>query len=198
MITSIGKFITIYGINGIGKSTQSKLLVDYLLQQKKKVEYLKYPIYDLSPSGPIINEYLRQKNKFNLSPREAQIIFALNRTQYQSELKNKLANGFYIIAEDYTQTGIIWGSVNGVSQNLLKTINSHLIREDLSILLDGVPFSNSLNKNHLHEKNEFLIKKARTTFVRLAKSSHWPIITANQPIELVHHQIIKIVDSIIN
>ncbi len=198
MATLMGKFITIYGVNGVGKSTQSKLLVDYLLKQKKKAEYLKYPIYSLSPSGLILNEYLRQKNKFNLSPREAQIIFTLNRTQYQSELQKRLNCGTIIVAEDYIQTGVAWGVANGISQKFLETINSHLIRENLSILLDGTPFSNSLNKNHLHEKNEFLIKKVRTTFVHLAKSNHWPIIAANQPIKLVYHQIIKIVEQVIS
>lgn len=187
----LGKFITLYGINGIGKTTQANLLVKYLNQHQKKAEYLKYPIYNLSPTGPIINEYLRQKNKFNLSSREIQIIFTLNRTQFQSELKDKLQQGINIIAEDYTRTGIVWGMANNVDQKFLKIINLHLIQEDMSILLDGTPFNNSLNQKHLYEKNNSLIKRARTIFIQFAKDNQWPIISADQPIEKVHQQIIK-------
>ena len=54
-----GKFIAIYGINGIGKTTQIELLVKYLKLAEKDAHKLKYPIYDLKPEGPFIYKYLR-------------------------------------------------------------------------------------------------------------------------------------------
>jgi len=53
-------------------------------------EYLKYAIYDLAPSGPLLNEYLRKGNPHDLSPREFQLLQVLNRTQYQPLLQEKL------------------------------------------------------------------------------------------------------------
>ncbi|HHD92172.1 MAG TPA: hypothetical protein ENL06_00930 [Candidatus Portnoybacteria bacterium] len=79
---------------------------------------------------------------------------------------------------------------NNIDQEFLKIINSHLIQEDMSILLDGTPFNNSLNQKHLYEKNNSLIKRARTIFIQLAKDNQWPIISANQPVEKVHQQIV--------
>ena len=58
-----GTFIAIYGINNIGKSTQTSLLVQKLVSAGVPVEYVKYPIYDLDPTGKMLNEILRGKQK---------------------------------------------------------------------------------------------------------------------------------------
>ncbi len=58
-----GKFLALYGINNIGKSTQTNLLVQRLLVAGVRVEYVKYPIYDLDPTGKMLNEILRGKKQ---------------------------------------------------------------------------------------------------------------------------------------
>ena len=40
-----GKFIVLYGINNLGKTTQAKMLVDKLKLHGLEAEYLKYPVY---------------------------------------------------------------------------------------------------------------------------------------------------------
>jgi len=192
-----GKFIVIYGINNLGKSTQAKILVEKLNKEGVRTEYLKYPIYDLAPSGPTLNNYLRGGNLFKLTPREAQIIYALNRTQYEKELRSKLERGITIIAEDYTGTGLAWGMGAGVDEQFLKYINQHLLNEDLVILLDGQRFSEATEKNHQHEQNNELTNKVRLVHLKLAEEKNWHIINANQPIEKIHHQIFKQVKKIV-
>ncbi|MFH0776208.1 MAG: hypothetical protein V1936_01185 [Patescibacteria group bacterium] len=61
-----GKFIAVYGINNIGKSTQTSLLVQRLVRAGIPVEYVKYPIYDLDPTGKMLNEILRGKQKMSV------------------------------------------------------------------------------------------------------------------------------------
>lgn len=58
-----GKFIAIYGINNIGKSTQTSLLVQKMISRNIRVDYIKYPIYDLDPTGKMLNEILRGKKE---------------------------------------------------------------------------------------------------------------------------------------
>jgi hypothetical protein len=65
-------------------------LIDRLKSLGLHAEYLKYAIYDLLPSGPLLNEYLRKGNPHDLSPREFQLLQVLNRTQYQPLLQEKL------------------------------------------------------------------------------------------------------------
>jgi len=192
-----GKFIVFYGINNLGKTTQAKILVDRLNSVGIKTEHLKYPIYELSPSGKLLNAYLREGNPHKLSVREAQIIYASNRTQYEKELVKKLDNGINIIAEDYTGTGIAWGIGTGVDEAFLKYLNSHLLKEDLAFLFDGQRFMEAKEKSHKHESNDFLTDEVRWAHLKLGQEYNWTKINANQTINEIHTQIWnKVIDLI--
>lgn len=188
-----GKLIVFYGINNLGKSTQAKLLVEKLNSLNFPTEYLKYPLYELSPSGKILNDYLRNNNPHQLSAREAQIIYTLNRTQYQNKLIEKLEEGINIIAEDYTGTGIAWGVGAGVDQKFLEEINNHLIKEDLAILFDGERFKKAIENNHKHEEDNEFSNQVRQVHLDLGKKFNWKKINANLSIEEIFQQILEIV-----
>ena len=55
-----GLFVVLHGINNLGKTTQAKLLVEKLQSEGHKAEYMKYPVYDLDPSGKIPDQILWQ------------------------------------------------------------------------------------------------------------------------------------------
>ena len=191
--TNKGKFIVIYGINNLGKSTQAKLLVDRLNEAGIKAKYLKYPIYQIKPSGVIINNYLRNNNTYKLSAREAQTIYAINRSHFEPELKRLLDSGVNIIAEDYTGTGLAWGLAEGISWEYLMHINSNLIKEDLAFLFDGQPHKNQTKTNHLYEKNESITNYSRETHLRLADEFNWIKVNANQAIREINDKLFKFV-----
>ncbi|MDA3802929.1 MAG: dUTP diphosphatase [Patescibacteria group bacterium] len=191
MTTKPGKLIVLYGINNLGKSTQAKLLVANLQKEGYKTEYLKFPIYDLMPSGEMINDYLRNGNFYNLSLKEAQIIYALNRTQYQKNLIDKLEQGINIVAEDYKGTGMAWGLGGGLSETFLKKINSNVINEDLVFLFDGERFKNGIEKGHRHENNNDLINKVRWAHLKLKEEYGWIKINANQTIAEIEKLLLK-------
>jgi dUTP pyrophosphatase len=193
-----GKFIVLYGINNLGKTTQAEMLADKLNLRGQRTEYLKYPIYNLEPSGRILNNYLRQGNFYNLTPREAQIIYTLNRTEFEKKLIEKLESGVNIIAEDYTGTGLAWGIGAGVNEQFLKYINSHLLKEDIAFLFDGERFKNAAENEHKHETDENLINKVRRAHLYLAEEYGWKIINGNQPMEQIHNQLWQEVMKIIN
>jgi len=193
-----GKLIVLYGINNLGKSTQAKLLVERLKNNGYQAEYIKYPIYTLNPSGIILNDYLRNNNSFNLSQREAQIIFAFNRTQYQDELITKLEAGINIIAEDYIGTGIAWGIGSNVNEDFLKKINSHLTPEDLVFLFDGERFREAIENNHKHENDDDLTTKVRWAHLKLREEYGWIKINANKTIEDIHEELWQKTDELLN
>lgn len=184
-----GKFIVFYGINNLGKTTQAKKLIERLEKEGYKAEYLKYAIYDLEPSGPILNDYLREGNPFNLSAREFQIFQSLNRTQYEPTLKEKLENGIMVIAEDYVGTGIAWGMGAGVDKNFLEKINSHLLKEDLGILFDGERFMEGVEDGHKHETDDEFTAKVRKIHLDLGEEYGWTKINANDGIDNIHEKI---------
>lgn len=193
-----GKFIVLYGVNNLGKSTQVKLLTNRLNATGYKTESLKYAIYDLEPTGTIINDYLRYGNEYQLSPREAQIIYAMNRMQYESTLKAKLDAGINIIAEDYTGAGLSWGVAMGVDEEFLKRINSPLLREDIAFLFKGDRFIGAKEENHILENNNPLLEKARANLDRFGKEFGWIDVNANRTKEEVNDKIWNEVMKIIN
>ncbi len=184
-----GKLIVIYGINNTGKSTQAKLLVEKMRSTGLKAQYLKYPLYDLSPSGPILNDYLRNGNPFELSAREAQIIYALNRTQYDTTLRTLLETGTHVVAEDYIGTSLAWGVGSGVELEFLLKINSHLFREDIIFLFDGERFTRAVETGHRHEENNELTEKVREGHKRLGEKYNWCLMNANKSIKDIHEEI---------
>lgn len=168
-----GKFITIYGINNIGKSTQSKILVRKLKKAGYKACYVKYPVYDIEPSGSFINKILRSSGKQKISENELQLWFVLNRYQFQPTLKNLLKKGYIVIAEDYIGTGIAWGTAKGLDQKWVEEINESLLKEDFSILIEGERNLVAKEKKHVHEQNDKLINDCIKVHSKLADKYGW-------------------------
>ncbi len=188
-----GKLIVLYGINNLGKTTQAKLLVDHILTFGEHALYLKYPLYELEPTGPMINEYLRERNPLKLSPREFQVLQVLNRTQYQPILQKCLGGGTHVVAEDYIGTGIAWGVGAGVDEAFLFRLNSHLLKDDIAFLFDGERFIDGKEPIHTHEDDDELTERVRTVHLALAEKLGWHIIHANESVEVIHDQIWNVV-----
>lgn len=184
-----GKFIVLYGINNLGKTTQAKLLVKNLKKNKYKAEYLKYPIYEMEPTGNLINGYLRKGNPYKFSPREAQLLHFIDRIKFDPILEDKLKRGINIVAEDYFGTAVAWGSGAGVDRKLLEYFYSFVRKEDLIFLFDGKRFMHSVEKNHKHENNNELINKVRKVHLYLAKKHGWQKINANLSVEKIQEVI---------
>ncbi len=164
-----GKLIVFYGVNNLSKTTQAKMLVDYLNKNEKPAEYLKYAIYDLEPAGKLINEYLRGGNTYNFTPREFQILQYVNKINFEPILNEKLNKGINIIAEDYSGTSVAWGIGAGVDEKLLEYFYSFVRKEDLAILFDGERFTSSIEKNHKHENDLELTGRVRRVHLDLAE-----------------------------
>ncbi|MBI3261209.1 hypothetical protein HYZ64_02445 [Candidatus Berkelbacteria bacterium] len=188
-----GKFIVLHGVNRVGKSTQQRLLAHYLESQGHNVEIIKYPVYEVPPSGRYLNAILRKGARKDISTEEMQLWYTINRHQFQSKLTKMLESGTWIVSEDYIGTGIAWGMVEGADIEWLETINQFLVPADFEILLDGPSFPTAREAGHRHEDNDKLLEKARTSHLNLAKRYNWPIIAANQPPDKVHAQLVNLV-----
>ncbi|MBI5754078.1 hypothetical protein HZA40_02980 [Candidatus Peregrinibacteria bacterium] len=190
---SKGKLITIYGINNVGKSTQAKLLVEKLEKEGRKVKFLKYPIYDLAPTGLFLNSVLRGDEAQKISEDELQLWFILNRYQFEPELKRLLAEGYVVVAEDYVGTGIAWGTTKGLSQEWLEEANKFLLKEDLAIFIDGERDPRVIEKIHLHEQNPELMMKCAEVLKGMAKKYGWKVVRRKETKEETAEEIWRVV-----
>lgn len=189
-----GLFIVIYGVNNLGKSTQAKLLVEGFNAAGLNAEYLKYPVYYLTPTGPELNEILRNGKKQAISEEELQKIYTQNRLDFQPQLIKKISEGKVMVAEDYIGTGLAWGVSKGADLEKLILANKGLLKPDVEILLDGERFLEAKEHNHLHESNDALVDVCRDKHLELAARFGWAIIEANQSIEKVHEDILKAIE----
>jgi thymidylate kinase len=171
-----GVFITIYGVNNIGKSTHAKLLVKNFLKKGFDAVYLKYPIYDLEPTGPELNKIIREEGEQKIPESELQTLFMKNRRDFEPELKKLLKKGKIIVAEDYTGTGIAWGTAKGLAIEFMEKLNEDLQKEDLAILLTGRRDTRAEEKKHIHERNPRLMERVGDLLMRLAKKYEWKIV----------------------
>jgi thymidylate kinase len=187
-----GRFIVIYGPNNIGKSEQVRRLADGLRELGLSVVNLKYPIYDLRPTGPILNAILREGNPFGYTQEETQQIFADNRADFEPTLKGLLARNYWPVAEDYTGTGIAWGLTYGVPMQKLLDFNKDLLKEDFAICLDGERFSSGIEKQHANEQGDNW-ELNRAIHRELSVLFGWEVINANQSREKVATDILKAV-----
>lgn len=195
-----GKMITLYGINGIGKTTQTELLVKFLESQGKRASRLKYPVYDLEPEGPFIYKYLRDEDfrkAHPLSTEELQQKYADNRAQYEAVLKSRLAEGEWIIAEDYTGTGIAWGLTWGADLEYLEKINRDLYQPDLNILMHGERFDTAIEAGHRNETRGERVRICKNFHLLLSGRYQWKSVSANQSVEQVAKDIAQIVKEIL-
>lgn len=175
-------FLTIYGTNNIGKSTQCKLLIENLQKKGVKALHIKYPMYEIEPSGPFLYNTLRGESQ-NITEQELQMWFAINRHQFQ-EKKRSLENEYdIIIAEDYTETAIAWGSVKGLQTSYIEQINQYIDVEDKTILIDGIRSSNSIESGHIHENQNDLIEKVRNFLLERAMQKDWIVVNRQEKIE---------------
>ncbi len=188
-------FITIYGVNNIGKTTQAKMLVDRLRQEGYEAVYVKYPVYEVEPTGKFLNKFLRSGGPQEISEEELQMWFTLNRHQFEPTLKEWLKEGKIVVAEDYTGTGIVWGTVKGADTRWLCELNRSLIKEDLAILLDGERRLDAKEEKHIHETDEELMKRSRQVHLELGERFSWIKIPVQESKEETHELVWQVVKS---
>lgn len=171
--TMRGALITIYGINNIGKSTHARILCERLERAGHKTVYIKFPVYDIEPTGPFLNKILRGAGEQKISEDELQLWFVMNRYQVQPQLKKWLDEGCIVVAEDYIGTGIAWGVTKGLDQNWLESANQFLLKEDFAIVIRGERNTKAQESGHIHEENAALMKKSDSVHDQLADEYGW-------------------------
>ncbi len=188
-------FIVLYGINNIGKSTQIQRLQEKFQAAGKTVKVMKYPVYDLLPTGPQINYFLRDPEAEKISGESLQMLYIQNRLDYEPQLVRDLKKYDIVLAEDYVGTGMAWGMTQNIPFPWIQSKHDQHRQKkaDLEILLDGDRFLSGKEKNHRNESDDQAVQLTRKNFLFLAKRYHWPIVNANQEEEKVTEDLLKLI-----
>lgn len=103
-----GKLIVIEGSDGSGKTTQTKMLVDYFKKRHVKVKYIEFPRYYTSFHGEIVARFLRGEfGAINsVSPYLISLAYALDRLSQRDQINNWLKRGYMIVANRYVTSSL--------------------------------------------------------------------------------------------
>lgn len=131
-----GKFIVLDGIDGCGKGTQAKLLVDYLFDCDKKNHIF-------LTREPYNSEYyaeIRQLLKEGIDPKENSEflaeLFVKDRKVHCKLLEYLLSRGVYIVCDRYKYSTLVYQQAQGVSLEKLLEIHKRILIPDLAIIVD--------------------------------------------------------------
>ncbi len=104
-----GKFIVVDGIDGSGKNTQTKAIVEKLKENNQKVEVIDFPQYDNNFFGKLISQYLAGElgSGAEVSPYIASVLYAADRFESSKKIKKWLDSGFIVIADRYVSSNQI-------------------------------------------------------------------------------------------
>ena len=189
-----GKIIVLEGIDKSGKTTQSKLLVDYISSTTRfKAVQLNFPNYNTF-SGIEIHRHLKGQTLYN--PHALHVLFTLNRYEEKRAIESLLDEGSVIVMNRYYQSNIMYGLADGITNHeWLESLDGEMPQANLIIILDiSVEESMSRNPNpDVNEQDKNYLRKVRSYFIKHADTYGWKIVDAsNKSKEDIHREVIKI------
>lgn len=194
MIKTPPRIIAIEGIDGSGKGTQARLLLEKLTTIGHSASIISFPDYGLQ-TGKLIASYLNGGyGDIDAAPViPISLLYSLNRAERQTELRSG-KQGHTIILDRYTGSNLAHQGAklpaeefNGYVELMMHMEHTvlHLPRADVTIFLDVDENQSHANvavkgdraytaeKHDLHESNLPYLAKVRTTYRLLADRYGW-------------------------
>ena len=204
----LGQFITIEGIECVGKSTNAKFIETMLNKKGFKT------LVTREPGGSGIGEKIRNillfEKKDTLSPMtELLLLFAARVNHINEIIKPALENGTWVICDRFTDASFAYqgfGRELGFEKvNQLKALIQKDFEPDLTILLDAplevITSRRKLNPNDRFEsEDKKFFGRVRNGYLELAKifEDRLKLIDASQDIENVQNQNTTLINSMVN
>ena len=153
-----GKFITFEGADGCGKSTQLKLLSEYLT--KNNVEH----VFTREPGGGKISEAIREillngKNAEMTDECEA-LLYAAARMQHLADrVEPALAQGKLVVCDRYVDSSLAYQAyARGLGTDFISRINAKALEKyppDVTVFIDLTP-EDAFRRKHGADENDRL------------------------------------------
>ena len=203
-----GLFLSFEGIDGSGKSTQSKLLADALCQSGRTVTLTREP--GGSPGAEEIRSLLVQGDPARWSPETEMLLFyAARRDHLERTIRPALKSGHVVISDRFADsTRVYQGATRGDLRPLVDDLHRLVIGQepDITIVVDMDPetaLERGLARNSGEDRFEDFgldfQKALRSGFLKLAEEfpQRVKIVSGMQTPEAVHQSIMDALIGII-
>ena len=195
-----GCFISLDGVDGSGKSTQVRLLCQWLESMGKEVVSLR------DPGGTELGEALRgillHRKEIPLAMTSEMLLYMASRAQMVHEvILPALQRGTHVISDRYLLANVVYqGHAGGLSSDAIWTVGAIAtagLMPNLTVVLDLDPklaygrMQGELDR--LESRGLAYMERVRAGFLnecnRLGEKAM--VIDSGQPIELIHEQIVE-------
>lgn len=199
-----GKFITLEGMDGAGKSTHIPAIIAAL--EARGVEV----VSTREPGGTKLGEGLRELLLHQAMHPETEtlMMFAARREHIAQVIEPALARGAYVLSDRFTDATFAYQcGGRGVNADKIRVLEQWVqgdLQPDLTLLFD-VPvevsvrrLANARSPDKFEQESSEFFSRIRATYLLRAQQNpqRFRVIDANQPLELIKKSLEEIVSSI--
>lgn len=210
----MGFFISLEGIEGCGKTTQLRLLADWLRAADRRVLTTREP--GGCPIADQIRAILLTPQSQALVPRAELLLYAAARAQHVDEVvRPALQAGKIVLCDRYTDATLAYqGGGRGLERALIVELNalaSDNLAPQLTLLLDlpvEIGLGRATSRNHATADQEGRFEQESLEFHRRVQASYrqlaadepqrFRIIDANGSVEQVNQRIVAAVSAFLD
>ena len=191
--------VNLEGIDGCGKSTQSKLLKNKLEEIGDKVIILKEPTK--RPHGQKLWDMLRGKRK--ATNEEILDLFVLDRKQHVKErIQPALDDGTVVLMDRYYYSSMAYQVAGGIDVNVIRERHTFAPIPDIVLIFD-LPVTVALERVRGHsEADEFEkeghLEKVREAYLNLRSDPLVIIVDSARAPEEIFEEVWKLVSEVRN
>ena len=210
----MGKIIVIEGIEGSGKETQSKLLVESLNKMGIKSIEFSFPMYD-TPTGRIFKDCLLSNNNYfnegidSLDPELVCLYTAADRKYNIKKIEEYLEDDYIVVINRYTSSNMAnQGSKYNDSEDrfyMYQWIDKleywllKLPKPDYTILLN-MPYKYNNQLSFELTKEDSKQERVLESYLELAGLYNWDIINCidedkEKTIDEIHEEIMELLET---
>jgi len=199
-----GKFITLEGMDGAGKSTHIPTIIAALQAKGLQV------VSTREPGGTTLGESLRDLllHQHMHAETEALLMFAARREHIAQVIEPALAKGSYVVSDRFSDASFAYQSGGrGVPPEKIEQLEAWVhadLQPDLTILFD-VPVEVSVARlagarspDKFEQQDAAFFTRIRNAYLQRAKASpgRFRVINGNQPIKQVEQALLQIISSL--
>jgi dTMP kinase len=204
-----GRFLTLEGIEGAGKSTIAKFVLAYLARQQIPARLTREP--GGTPLAERIRQLVLERGAEPLSPvTETLLMFAARDLHLQHVIRPALARGEWVVCDRFTDaTRAYQGSGRGVDRELIESLAAAVhggLVPDCTLLLD-VPVSVGLARargraagdaDRFEAETRTFFEKVRAGYLELARRApeRFHVIDASAPLAAVEARVESILEDL--
>jgi len=207
-----GKFITLEGLEGSGKSTQIAVLEQHLKERGIPVVVTREP--GGTPLAERLREIVLNPGQERISPvSELLIMFAARAVHLDNLIRPQLEQGTWILCDRFTDASFAYqGAGRGISEEFIATLEMLVqgaLQPDLTYLLD-LPVNVGLKRaaarrgrsapDRFEQEDPAFFERVRARFLELARRHRQRIkvIDADRPQAEVSAALLKTLDALLD